>query len=243
MQRYFIKERITDEITIRDANQVHHIRNVMRRQKGDQAVVCDDQGHCFYMKIERIESDSVVFSKGQALPKLNRKFHVTLAQSLIRKDHFELACQKATELGVDTIIPIETERTIIKLKDPQVEKKLTRWQAIAQEASEQSQRNTVSKIAPLMHLSALDFSLYDTVLVAYENEKTVTLKTALSVVNKDSKLLLIVGPEGGFTAAEIAFLERHGAQTVSLGPRILRSETAAIYLLCALSYELEMNRS
>lgn len=240
MQRYFIQQAISDIVEIQDTNQVHHIRNVMRMQKGDQAVVCDQLGHCFYMKIEAISAKRVTFSKGQALKKLDRKFHVTLAQSLIRKDHFELACQKATELGVDTIIPLETERTIIKLNEAVVEKKRSRWQTIAQEASEQSQRTTVSKIESLMPLKELDYCLYDVVLVAYENEKTLALKHVLKNLDKDLKLLLVIGPEGGFTEAEIAYLESQGAKTVSLGPRILRSETAAIFILSALSYELEM---
>ncbi len=240
MQRYFVDYTFDASLIIKDSNQVHHISHVMRMTKGDKVVVCDLNGHCFYMEINRITAKDVHLTKQQALPKLDKKFHVTLAQALIRKDHFELVCQKATELGVDTIIPIETERTNVKLKPDQVDKKRSRWQPIDQETHEQSHRNAMSMLSNIMNLKDLDFNGYDKVFIAYEKEDTITLKQALKTVDTDDKVMLIIGPEGGFSETEINAINAH-AQSVSLGPRILRSETAALYALAALSYELEMS--
>ncbi len=240
MQRYFVETMIDDELVIKDTNQYHHMAHVMRMKMGDHVVVCDRDGHCFYMKITAIDKASVTLEKVRALPKLDKKFHLTLAQSLIRKDHFELVCQKATELGVDTIIPIVTERTIIKIDEKTENKKLTRWQAIIQEASEQSQRSSVGEIKSVMSLEAIDFSRFDKVFVAYEKENSISLKKALEKTSKDAKILIVIGPEGGFTEQEITFLDKV-AQVVTLGPRILRSETAALFSIAAISYDLEMS--
>lgn len=240
MQRYFVSQSIGDTLTIDDANQFHHITRVMRMKPSDNVVVCDTDGHCFYMTITAIDKDSVTLTKKQALPRLNKKLHITLAQALIKKDHFELVLQKATELGADTIIPVDMDRSIVKLKDDQIIKKHNRWQSITQEASEQSQRESICQIDEMMTLDCLDFSIYDHVFYAYEKEDTLSLKDALKPVSPDSKIMMIIGPEGGFSPSEVAFLEGK-AKAVTLGPRILRSETAALYTLVALSFALEMS--
>ncbi len=240
MQRYFVNQQIADTLTISDNNQYHHMAHVMRMKADDQVVVCDHEGRCFLMNILSIDKTTVTLNKVRALPKLDKLFHITLAQALIRKDHFELVCQKATELGVDTIIPIITDRTIVKLDEKNVSKKQSRWQAIIQEASEQSHRNHVGNIESVMRIDSLDYSRYDTIFVAYEKESSVSLKKALKTTSKDAKIMVIIGPEGGFTESEIAYLEQY-AQVVTLGPRILRSETAAIFSLAAISYALEMS--
>ncbi len=240
MQRYFVEKTIDDTLIIDDANQVHHISRVMRMKPSDNVVVCDTHGHCFYMTIKAIDKTAVTLKKKQALPRLDKKLHITLAQALIKKDHFELVLQKATELGADMIIPIDMDRSIVKLKGDQIIKKQSRWQTITQEASEQSQRANLCHIDPMMRLDCLDFSRYDYVFYAYEKEDTLSLKTALKPVSPDSKIMMIIGPEGGFSDDEVAFLEGK-AQSVTLGPRILRSETAALYTLVALSYALEMS--
>jgi 16S rRNA (uracil1498-N3)-methyltransferase len=240
MQRYFVSKSIKDTLTIEDSNQFHHITRVMRMKPSDNVVVCDQDGHCFYMVITAIDNHSVTLKKQQALPRLNKKLHITLAQALIKKDHFELVLQKATELGADTIIPVDMDRSIVKLKDDQIIKKHTRWQSITQEASEQSQREKVCQIDDVMTLDCLDFSMYDHVFYAYEKEDTRSLKVALTEVASNSKIMMIIGPEGGFSEKEVAFLEGK-ATAVTLGPRILRSETAALYTLVALSFALEMS--
>lgn len=240
MQRYFVTKPIGDTLTIDDSNQVHHITRVMRMKPSDNVVVCDNHGHCFYMVIAAVNKTTVTLTKIQALPRLNKKLHITLAQALIKKDHFELVLQKATELGADTIIPVDMDRSIVKLKDDQIVKKQTRWQSITQEASEQSQRDKICQINTMMTLDCLDFSMYDHVFYAYEKEDTLSLKDALKPVSPDSKIMMIIGPEGGFSPSEVAYLEGK-AHPVTLGPRILRSETAALYTLVALSFALEMS--
>lgn len=242
MQRYFVDfELVSDTFDITDTNQLHHILHVMRMKKGDKIILCDDHAQCFQVELIELSKDYVTCKKILALPLIKKPYHVTLAQSLIRKDHFELVFQKATELGADTIIPIETERTIISYKDKNIDTKMKRWESIITEASEQSHRSSKANILTLMPLKALDISHYDHVFVAYEQEKTVTFKTALKQVKLNQSILVIIGPEGGFSLNEIDYLNKQGVISVSLGPRILRSETAALYALSAISIMLEMS--
>ncbi|MFP4287349.1 MAG: RsmE family RNA methyltransferase [Candidatus Izemoplasmataceae bacterium] len=242
MQRYFIENEINQELfDITDSNQCHHIVHVMRMKKGDKIIVCDQGSHCYQVEIIDLNKTKVTCKKLLALPLVKKPYHVTLAQSLIRKDHFELVFQKATELGADTIIPIETKRTIIKTNDKTIEQKIKRWESIITEASEQSHRSNKPKIKTLLPLTSIDFKPFDHIFVAYEQEKTLSFKTALKSVKPSAHLLVIIGPEGGFTEDEIAFLNAQGVTSVSLGPRILRSETAAIYALSAISLMLEMS--
>lgn len=242
MQRYFVDFALKNDVfEITDKNQLHHIMHVMRMKQGDKIILCDNQGSCFQVKLSTLSKDHISCEKVLALPLIKKPYHVTLAQSLIRKDHFELVFQKATELGADTIIPIETERTIVSYKDKNIETKMKRWESIITEASEQSHRTHKASLLELMPLKALDLNPYDHVFVAYEQEKTVTFKTALKAVQKNDAILVIIGPEGGFSSSEIDYLNEKGVKSVSLGPRILRSETAALYALSAISIMLEMS--
>jgi 16S rRNA (uracil1498-N3)-methyltransferase len=242
MQRYFVDIPLDQDVfDMTDSNQLHHIMHVMRMKLNDKIIVCDSKSQCFQVKINALSKDKVTCEKILALPLIKKPYHVTLAQSLIRKDHFELVFQKATELGADTIIPIETERTIIQYKEKNIDQKMKRWDTIITEASEQSHRNTKAKLEALLPLKQLDFSRFDHVFVAYEQEKTVSFKTALKQVKPNDHILIIIGPEGGFSEKEITYLNHEGAISVSLGPRILRSETAALYALSAVSIMLEMS--
>ena len=241
MQRYFVDNLLLDNIVITDSNQVHHMKHVMRMKVGSKIIVCDNEGNCFHMEIQSLSSDKVALTKLKQLPNAKKPFHVTLAQALIRKDHFELVFQKATELGADTIIPIETERTIIKYKETVLSQKQKRWEAIIQEASEQSHRDKKCHLETIMPLKSLDFKPYNHVFVAYEQERTVSFKHALKAIQPEANILIIIGPEGGFSEEEIHFLNEKGVKSVSLGPRILRSETAAMFALSAISLMLEMS--
>ena len=146
--------------------------------------------------------------------------------------------QKATELGVAKILPIITDYTIIKIKD--FTNKKLRYETIVKEASEQCERTVLPEIIEPLNLKNIDFTKYDKVLLAYERENhEYRLSDALKDVSKTQNIMIIIGPEGGFSEKEIEFLRSKEIQFVSLGKTILRAETAAIYLLSALKLVLE----
>ena len=151
----------------------------------------------------------------------------------------ELIIQKCTELGVAEIIPVLTERTVVKLEEGKREKRRQRWEKIAQEASKQCQRSTVPRIGEIctwsQYLSKVDNS--EAILVLWENEKTLGLKTFLEQNKTLDRLTLVIGPEGGLSQSEVDRLLELGARTVSLGPRILRTETAGFAALVMVLYE------
>lgn len=242
MQRYFINGFLADAKTafIR-GNDVHHIKHVMRQKVADELIVCDQEGRCFLASIASLSNDEVQVDLRKELADTSTLPYITIAQALIRRERFEYMLQKSTELGVSNIIPVKTTNTIIKLDQKAQKKKQERWNLLTKEASEQSHRNSVPTVEAIATLEQLPYEDYDVVLVAYEKEhKSNYLKTVLQ--KKPMRILVVIGPEGGFTEKEITTLEnRKNVHLVGLGRRILRSETASSYILSVLSYEYEMS--
>ncbi len=239
MQQYFIDKKITETLSIEDREILHHVNRVMRMQKGDSIALCGSVGQCFKMAIMSLDSNIITLKRLERLKDIRHAVFITLAQALIRKTPFELTLQKAVELGVEGFIPLETRRTVVKLNNKDEAKKLARFEKIAREASEQSRRSTVPKIHKSVNVKDIDVTPYTHVFVPYENEDTLSAKDAFKVIKPGDSVLIVIGPEGGFTDTEISTLRARGARVISLGPRILRSETASLYTLSALSYELE----
>lgn len=240
MQRYFVK---TNQIENKKAHikgqDAHHIKNVMRAKTNDQLILCDDLGTCYKTSIVSIATDTVVVSLNEQMVNTNRTFKVTIAQALIRRERFEYMLQKSTELGVDYIIPTITKHAIVKLNESKQQNKIERWNMITKEASEQSHRNTTAIVTEVMDLRSINYSEYDLILIAYENEnKSSQLVQVLSKPYQN--ILVLIGPEGGFDPKEIKYLEAQNGISVGLGPRILRSETASSYILSVLSFVYEM---
>ena len=240
MQQYFIDKKITETLTIKDREILHHMNRVMRMQKGDQVALCGREGHCFKMKIVSMDTKTVALRRLERLKDIRHAIDITLAQALIRKTPFELTLQKAVELGVEGFIPLETKRTVVKITQKDEAKKLARFEKIAREASEQSRRSTVPSIQKSINVKDINVDAYTHVFVPYENEDTLSAKDAFKVIEPGQSVLIVIGPEGGFTDSEIGSLRTKGARVISLGPRILRSETASLYTLSALSYEMEI---
>ena len=241
MQRYFINELdLINKKALLEGNDFHHIKNVMRGKLGTGIIVCDNSGTCFKATITEISTNHILVDLDNELVNQDKGFSITIAQSLIRRERFELMLQKSTELGVDKIIPITTRNTIIKVKGKE-ESKIARWNKITKEASEQSHRNNVAKVDDIVSIKELDYSSYDICLVAYEKEtNNNSFKTILQ--DKYKNILAVIGPEGGFDSTEIEYLSKiDNVKFIGLGPRILRSETASSYLLSVLSYEYEMS--
>ena len=169
---------------------------------------------------------------------------ITLFQGLPKLDKMELIIQKAVELGVDGITPVQMSRSIVKLDEKKAKDKVTRWQAIAESAAKQSKRTTIPTINQVISLNNVvkTFSEYDLVLLPYEckNGMQDTID-ALNTIKKGMKIAVLIGPEGGFDLKEVSLAEELGAKTISLGKRILRTETAAITTLSMLMLHAEIN--
>lgn len=239
MQQYFIDAPIQATMTLENADILHHMYHVMRMEKGARIALCGSEGACYEMEIESLNKDNVSLKRLHKLRDIKHTVSITLAQALIRKTPFELTLQKGVELGMDAFIPLETDRTVVKINAKDAQKKHARFEKIVREASEQSRRSSVPEIHESTPLERLDLTPYTHVFMPYENETTLGAKDAFQTLDKGDKILLIIGPEGGFSDREIKSLKDKGATSIALGPRILRSETASLYALSALSYELE----
>lgn len=235
MQRYFIEnESFASENVVIKGNDFHHMKHVMRFKLNDRIIISNYAGQSFLAEIILYDKHELICKIVEEIFQQKNHLNISLAQSLIRKDHFELVLQKATELGVKEIIPLQANRSIVKIHDEQ--KKSERYTAILKEASEQSERAYVPVLREPSDVFHLPYEDYDLVIVAYARENhTNTLAKAINQTNPNQNILALIGPEGGFSEEELSFLKSK-ALFVSLGNTILRSETAAIYLISAFRY-------
>ena len=238
-----IKNNINIEIKGTDVN---HIKNVLRKNIDDNIVVCDrDLGQDYLCKIVNIRENINCEIIEKLESNVESNILVDIFQGMPKADKMELIIQKSVELGVHDIIPVDMKRCVVKLKEKDRNKKIERWQKIAEVAAKQCGRNYVPVISNIKNLNQIceEFKNYDIVLVAYENEKENTLKEQLKLLkvkeNKELKIAVIIGPEGGIDEQEINNFKSSGAQIITLGKRILRTETVALNVLGVIMYELE----
>ena len=248
MPKFFVNsEQINNNEIKIIGNDVNHIKNVLRKKVGDQLTICNTDISLDYLcKITKIDDEKVycnIIEKTENNVESNIK--VSIFQGLPKFDKMELVIQKSVELGVYDITPIQMKRCVVKLNDKDKIKKIQRWQKISEVAAKQCGRNIIPKINNVANIKDICnlCSQYDIVLVAYENEKNNTLKEQLIKVkelNKDEiKIAIIIGPEGGIAPEEIEVLKEHGTEIITLGNRILRTETVALNVLSVIMYELE----
>lgn len=220
---------------------VNHIKNVLRHTKGDVLSVVSDQIK-YEVQIDEINSECVVCDILNKNFEEDNKIDLTIYQGLAKADKFEYIIQKCTEIGVHRIVPTEMKRCVVKLDNKDKVKKIDRWRKIAEVASKQSLRNDILEVAQVATFMDLINSLkdFDYVIMAYEKEKDVLLKDVLKNINADTcKIAVIIGPEGGIDDSEAEKLIENDARSVSLGKRILRTETAPIVVAANIMYELE----
>ncbi|WP_373532656.1 16S rRNA (uracil(1498)-N(3))-methyltransferase [Vampirovibrio sp.] len=231
------------EMTVEDDVVAHHLRTVMRAKAGESVVLVDGASRCAYLAtLMAVERRSVQVVVQSALEQtLNCLPSVTLAVALIKEQRWDWLIQKATELGVEAIQPIASERTVIKLGEKDISKKLERWEAVIRSAAEQSEGLFVPPVLAPVSVKALcaNAALQQThrILLAERGAQRDTLKTVLSQHQPDRSLLFAIGPEGGWTDLELKCFEQSGFTFASLGQRIMRSETAALAAMAAVVYE------
>ena len=224
---------------------VKHIRNVLRHKVNDELEVCDESGVRYLTKIrDFLENEILLDIIEQSDKNTEMPVKIDLYQGLPKSDKMDLIVQKTTELGVSTIIPVMTDRVIVKLEKGNENKKIERWNKIAAEAAKQSGRQLIPIVENVVNLEKIveNLSKYDIVIVPFECEKDSTLKNILkNVKNKIENIAVVIGPEGGFSEKDIEILEKApNVEKVSLGKRILRTETAGLATLAMLLYEYEL---
>lgn len=241
MHRFFIPpEWIEDDRVQLVGEFVHQIRNVLRMVPGDRIVVLDDSGWEMEVELTAVERDQV---SGQIvhrrLSNAEPRTKISLYQGVLKGQHFEWVLQKGTELGVVEFIPVISERSVIDALGD-VEKKFPRWQRIIREAAEQSRRGNLPHLQPpMMFTAACDRAsrMGGLALIPWEEEKEMPLREVLSSQNpKPFTVSIFIGPEGGFSKKEADLAQRYGIVPVSLGPRILRAETAGLVAASAILY-------
>jgi len=246
MQRYFVEpEQFSEtEITI-TGDDVHHIVRVMRAREGEQILVSDGAGRTALARLTALSTREV---KAQVVEMMTEQrelpVRVTIGQGLPKGEKMEWILQKGTELGAYSFFPFSSERTIVRLDAKKEAKKLERWRKIIKEAAEQSHRSLLPQLLPPASFREVleQGKKYSHRAIAYEKEEGTTLHPLLESMREGDSLLILVGPEGGFSSEEIAVAEAAGFLPVSLGPRILRTETASQYILSAVSYQFEQRR-
>ncbi len=246
MPKFFVENEdiIANEVTIR--KDYNHIKNVLRKKVGDKLQICNKQTlQNFMCEISNITSKEVKCNITKILDKNTESdLKITVVQGLPKQEKMELIIQKCVELGAYEFIPLEMRNCVVKLNQKDKQKKIERWQKIAEVASKQSGRNIIPKVNEIWNINQLcnRIDSYDCVIVAYENEENYTIKEEikkLKNLNKISKIAIVIGPEGGIDEEEIEKLKKAKAKIVTLGKRILRTETVAIALTSILIYELE----
>ena len=236
MYHFFVdKNNIIDHTVIIEGADFNHIKNVLRMREGEEISVGNGEDENEYRcAIERFEDDNV-----ELLSK------VILYQCLPKADKMEMIIQKCVELGVSEIIPVASKRCVVKLDDKKASSKVTRWQAIAEAAGKQSKRAYVPIIGQVISFkdAIKDAARADVKLIPYElAEGMDATKEAFDIIKEGKTIAVFIGPEGGFDESEIDEAVSAGIKPISLGRRILRTETAGMTVLAWIGYKLEVNR-
>ncbi|SHG85518.1 16S rRNA (uracil1498-N3)-methyltransferase [Thermosyntropha lipolytica DSM 11003] len=243
MHRFFVsRDNIKGREAFIDKEEAHHIQKVLRLKEGDRITLFDGQGWEYYAFLQGVRDKKLVAWIEEAQKVDNEPpFRVNLVQGIPKGDKMELIIQKAVELGVYSIYPVLTERTVVTLKGEKETRKVERWRQIALEACKQCRRNIIPEIKPVISLrDMLELIAGKPALMFYENEQYNGIKKVLQE-NRDKikeEVFLLVGPEGGFAPGEADLAREKGIILCRLGPRILRTETASLAGISIILYEL-----
>ena len=247
MPKFFIRndQLKDDEITILGED-VKHISNVLRMKIDDVIQVCNtDTAENFNVQLKSFEKDKVI---GCIVEKIDSEaesnINLKIFQGIPKSDKMELIIQKSTELGVKELIPVDMERCVSKINGKDAAKKIERWQKIAEVAAKQSGRDMIPNIENVMTIKQIAglIDTLDMLIVPYERAEGYSFKDAVDEIkdkNIDNiSIGIVIGPEGGFEPSEIEILKDSGAKIVTLGKRILRTETVALAMSSVIMYEL-----
>ena len=243
MDKFFVApEALRDDKAELDRELSHRLRHVMRLRRGDRVLLVDGRGGEYEAELEDVNSPTIraaILSRRDGLPEPLAR--VILCQSIIKGDRFDWVLEKGTEIGVAKFVPLISQRGVVRPRSDRVERR-ERWRRIVTEAAEQCGRSYLPELAPPVSLSDALASAEGLRLLPWEGERETSLRQALRAATGKGKktpvVSIFIGPEGGFARQEVDRAVDLGAQTVSLGPRILRSETAGIVAAAAVLYDL-----
>lgn len=246
MYQFFIQpDNIKEnDILITDSQDVNHIKNVLRMKKGEKiALCCEETGREYLCCVAEFEEDGIRV----AIEDINGKsrelaVRITLFQGLPKGDKMELIIQKAVELGAAEIVPVATKRSVVKFDTKKAAKKVQRWNQIAKSAAKQSKRTMIPEVKSVLSWKeALEYGKgLDMLLLPYEDAEGIChSREVMASVKEKQSLGIYIGPEGGFQKEEVEQATEVGAQTITLGHRILRTETAGMAVLSILMFMLE----
>ena len=238
MHRFFIPQLYNEEMSITGVD-AKHIGKVLRMQPGDKLQIVSDDGVSALAEVTAISETTVTVRCLEVLAESHEPaVKITLAQGLAKGEKMDFIIQKAVELGAHSIVPVAMEHSVVRLDGAKADKKVERWQKIAEAAAKQSKRDIIPQVQAVQSVSQmLANNNCKTKIIAYECEDRMSLKTALREAGQLDDLLLIIGPEGGISEGELTKAREAGAVPVSLGRRILRAETAGLVAMSAIFYE------
>lgn len=249
MQRYFVNpEQIQNQKVVITGADAHHITTVMRSKLGDEILICNGKGQVYTAKLDQLgkgEVDAVIVD--ERLSDEEAKPEVRIFQSLPKGDKMDFIIQKGTELGAASFVPFQSARTIVQYDSKKELKRLERWNKIAKEAAEQAHRAMIPTVhRPVSWQTMLqEAAVADAAFFCYEKSGGLGLKQLLRKLQTEQpdankrKLAVIIGPEGGFTEEEAQQAKEAGCSWITLGRRILRTETASLAALACIMYEFD----
>lgn len=252
MDRFFVEPEhlnLDDKTLYIDGEDVKHISKVLRYGQGDEIEVCDSNGHEYICRIESIDKTRIDLSIVDEVD-INResRIRVSLYQGVPKSTKMDIILQKLTEAGVDEIVLVNTKRSVVNIKGDKADKKFDRWERIIYEAAKQCKRGLIPKLRGILSFKEAleDMGKNDINICPYEVEKSLGIKEALQtdqvkiiLENKDEvRVGIFIGPEGGFAEEENEMVKAAGISSVTMGPRIFRTETASIVATAITLYEL-----
>lgn len=243
MDRFFVDKKninIENNTCIIEGEDVKHISKVLRCRIGEELEVCDNNNNEYICEITNIDKNQVELNIVEKVDiQRESDLKIKVYQGLPKGPKMEMILQKLTEVGVDEIILVQTKRSVVKVDDKKEDKKIERWERIIYEAAKQSKRGKIPKLRGVLSFkeALCDMQNNDFNIAPYENERTKSIKQAIKSLDINN-IGIFVGPEGGFDESEIEAIENINGQSVSLGPRILRTETASVVASSIVLYEL-----
>lgn len=245
MYQFFVEDANISEQTITiTGSDVNHIKNVLRMKPGEKVRISSDSGKNFFCELTEIGElsvEAVILERDEQGTELPNRIY--LFQGLPKNDKMELIIQKAVELGAYGVIPVAMKNCVVKLDEKKAQAKVKRWQTIAESAAKQSKRSIIPEISqPMSYKEALSMAAeLDVILVPYENERGMAAtREAIEAIRPGETVGIFIGPEGGFAPEEIELAKAQNAKTITLGKRILRTETAGFTTLAILMYHMEL---